>query len=470
MTRRSFANPARPIAAGVLLASAAIPCAAATRDVPTTYATINDAIAAAVSGDEIRVRSNHIEALNMLELNGKSVAIRSYNAAFTAPEAGARWESTAVTPNAANYLVRVTNATVVIDGFANISFGAGGSGIQMAADSNVTALNSTFSGMTLANTAAIKADAVANVALAIQDCAFVNGGRSLWYQNVTGTTSLAIDDSSFSGNSSYAIEFRTMAGTHALDITDSQFAISTNSPLRLYFFGTTTGTTPTVNTVDVDRCTFTLGGTARAAFLVGGLEVAAPAGSSADIDIANSVIDLRNAADNAESAAVLSLAETTRRSNVTLRHCTIATGLASHSGIRLRTPNNNPVANTWTVQNCIIDGQGAGTGFKNEGNPVSGSTIVSGTNLINMGSATDGGAGTQLSGSEISGDPLFTDRANGNFVPTNASPALAAGANLGVAEDVTGGSRPLPVASNPDLGAYEILGTAAVGTWNEYGD
>src|SRR5688500_13432928 len=66
---------------------------AATRDVPTQYANIFNAIAAAQSGDEIRVANNYAETEAFLELTGKNVTIRSYLPNFSAPAPGATWNS-----------------------------------------------------------------------------------------------------------------------------------------------------------------------------------------------------------------------------------------------------------------------------------------------------------------------------------------------------------------------------------------
>jgi parallel beta-helix repeat protein len=54
-------------------------------------------------------------------------------------------------------------------------------------------------------------------------------------------------------------------------------------------------------------------------------------------------------------------------------------------------------------------------------------------------------------------DPLFVKTTAGseNLQLQNASPAIGAGVDLAVADDVTKGARPQPASSRPDLGAYE---------------
>jgi parallel beta-helix repeat protein len=58
---------------------------------------------------------------------------------------------------------------------------------------------------------------------------------------------------------------------------------------------------------------------------------------------------------------------------------------------------------------------------------------------------------------KIGQDPLFVSAIAGgeDLHLQNGSPAIGAGVNLGVADDIGNGARPQPASSNPDLGAYE---------------
>ena len=81
--------------------------------------------------------------------------------------------------------------------------------------------------------------------------------------------------------------------------------------------------------------------------------------------------------------------------------------------------------------------------------------------IFNVGSATETTlqpAVTSFGANTKSGfDPLFVSIAAGseNLHLQNSSPAIAAGVNLGVADDTERGARPQPAATKPDLGAYE---------------
>ena len=53
-------------------------------------------------------------------------------------------------------------------------------------------------------------------------------------------------------------------------------------------------------------------------------------------------------------------------------------------------------------------------------------------------------------------DPLFVDMYNDNYTLSNYSPSIGTGNIEGAPlEDLAGNSRPLPVGTNPDMGAYE---------------
>ncbi|MCA9247772.1 MAG: right-handed parallel beta-helix repeat-containing protein [Planctomycetales bacterium] len=106
------------------------------------------------------------------------------------------------------------------------------------------------------------------------------------------------------------------------------------------------------------------------------------------------------------------------------------------------------------VQNNIIYGNGSYAAIGATG-PLAGEDF----NLIfNTGLLTDSGsqpAVTTFGANTLTGqDPIFFSAADLHLQPT--SPALAAGTNLGVVDDVEGNSRPDPPGSNPDLGAYEM--------------
>lgn len=56
----------------------------------------------------------------------------------------------------------------------------------------------------------------------------------------------------------------------------------------------------------------------------------------------------------------------------------------------------------------------------------------------------------------MTGDPLLANRAGRNYHIALASPMAGAGADLGVALDYDGHSRPFLAGSRPDIGAFEV--------------
>jgi len=143
-------------------------------------------------------------------------------------------------------------------------------------------------------------------------------------------------------------------------------------------------------------------------------------------------------------------------SNITVHHNTFFK--SSFEMIRTRVTSPDIV-----IKNNIFYGNGTHAALAAAVSPLPGEDC----NLIfNVGSPTAAGATeTTLqpavasfgAKTKIGQDPLFVSIAAGseNFHLQNNSPAIAAGVNLGVADDADRGARPQPVSSQPDLGAYE---------------
>lgn len=114
-------------------------------------------------------------------------------------------------------------------------------------------------------------------------------------------------------------------------------------------------------------------------------------------------------------------------------------GGAVSIAFREATPGTDPV----TLSNNLFFTQGTNSLYLDEGS----STLTTQT-AINM-----------LTGANqnLAGNPQFANAGNGNFSLQNSSPARGAGGTAGApAVDVTGGPRPLPAGSNPDMGCYEV--------------
>ena len=135
-----------------------------------------------------------------------------------------------------------------------------------------------------------------------------------------------------------------------------------------------------------------------------------------------------------------------------LIHCTMVSDADTTSVVVVNTTSGNLVANS------IISGAGAGIDVG------SGSTLDNHHNLLNAAAGNlfnvTAGASTQL---DV--DPRFVSASNLSL--QTGSPAITAGdATLGVTDDITGASRPNPVGTNPDLGAYETSNDVPVNLSN----
>ncbi|MBM4778840.1 MAG: hypothetical protein GQE15_14140 [Archangiaceae bacterium] len=114
-------------------------------------------------------------------------------------------------------------------------------------------------------------------------------------------------------------------------------------------------------------------------------------------------------------------------------------GGAVSIAFRESTPGTDPV----TLANNLFFTQGTTSLYLDEGS----STLTTQT-AINMLTGANG---------NLVGNPQFVNAGNGNFSLQNSSPARGAGGNAGAPTvDVTGGPRPLPAGSNPDMGCYEV--------------
>ena len=71
-----------------------------------------------------------------------------------------------------------------------------------------------------------------------------------------------------------------------------------------------------------------------------------------------------------------------------------------------------------------------------------------GTNYLELG---DWQTATNQDANSVYGDPLFNDAANGDFTLQTGSPAINAGTDVGLTQDINGN----PIVGNPDIGAYE---------------
>ena len=429
---------------------------AATIQVPTGQLTIAAAIAAANTNDEIRVQSTHLETSFANLVSSKNLTIVSYDASYTTPTAGAQWNATG-TP-ATEGALHITNSTVVLQGFRDVQV-TGGSGFYLDAGSNLTVNDTTFTQTKSAGSAVFLSEAAAGGAsLTLNNVVLTDIGRGIFFNTVSGTNNVTINNTTFNLATSYAIEFRTATGIHTFALNNSTYIHNLNQSLRIYGFNATSGVAQTNATFSGNK--FVLSGTAGTAITVGGVDLATAVDPSSfqHVTFTNNVVDLRNAPATASGISSLNGAQS---ADVVARHNTFIEGNASQSA--LKTSN---FKGAWSLQNSIVDGPGFA--FSNGGTGAT-MTIASGKNLLNTAAGISTGtnaANVTLSGTEITGtSPSFVDRTNGDFNLTLGSAAIDQGAGLGVATDIAGTARD----ASPDLGAYEYTSVpSTVSDWTVY--
>jgi hypothetical protein len=399
-------------------------------------------------------------------------ASRSVEEDYTIPEAGASWLASTDTGPNAGFAIRLKNASLTIEGFSELGC-LDGSMIVVGSGSTLNVADCHFEGTTQTDTAAIDTGPMgqsiststpeSHVTINVANSRFDGNARGILTRSTQGLTRLSITSTHFSNNSAWPIEYRVGAGDHELSVADSSLQWALNTPVRLYAFHNVNPALATSYRANFDRVRFTLSGAARAALVMGGVETVSNAASDWNLRVTNSVFDLRSAGAFADTSALNALPETTRRGSALFEHCTIVIGNAAHAGILWR----GGTANVFTILNSIIDG--AGTAISNTGT----GSVTSGINLFNTTTAVTGSGGATLSGQEIIGQsPLFVDRTAGDFHLQPESPAAGVGQDLGIQMDHDGFTRPNPVGSLPDLGAFEVAGVSvppALGDINEDG-
>lgn len=439
---------------------------AAVFNVPQDYNHITDALDAASSGDEIRVSKDHLETDAYLYTTGRDITIRSYSTDYTTPERGARWEVPVADGDVNTALINVSGGKLIIDGFENL-YGGDCNAIYMQSDSEVEITNSRFSGITRADTAGIKTASQAdNIKIHLDGVTFESNGRGIWMNNVRTSSELLIQNSHFEDNSSYVVAWQTTYGAHNATIQDSHFDTRNNRALRFFAIATPAGQLVQDNIL-IQRCTFHNSPTARYPLSFAGFPhtEANPSDPSSTFTatVKNCLFDLRLGDDNAETVAINSQDENSGRlSHITMDHCTVLFGGTLQCGIRFREHQS-----TLTVRNSIFEAGGAGNaalrGWRG--------TTESYNNLLNASKPWESAAGGQVidyGGNIIGEEAGFTDIANNDFTLASDSPAIAAGLNLGITDDLLGNPRPQPSGSMPDLGAYERGDNTSVNNWALY--
>lgn len=434
---------------------------AAVLNVPTIqYPNLYDAIPAAQDGDEIRVANDYTETLGYIELSNKSISIQSYTPDFSSPAAGAQWDNI-VAGDVNSAFLSITNGALHIEGFSNLR-APDGNVFLLNSNSDLTVRGCTFTGIVRADTAGIKTGPDAeNVSVLLEDTEIVTNGRGIWFNQVRGNSSLVLENCHIEENSSYPIEWRTNRGDHTFEIRDSFVSVTNSRAIRMYNFNTTNGELAT-NNIAIERCEFISAPTGVATLILSGVQDSADPNSTTTMAVTNCTFDLRQAQDSVNTVALDVIEDSTRRSEVTFEHCTIAVGGENQCGVRFREHQS-----TLHMRNSIIDGNGEGNVALRS---LRGLTI-SYMNLLNTpvkGQSFLGGE-VQFSGDELLDvSPEFVDISNADFQLSSTSPALAAGEDIGVVTDILGNARPNPAGSDPDLGAYEMADIASVSDWAVY--
>lgn len=412
--------------------------------VPCRLPTLSGAAVFAPDGADVRVRSDYRDPSHGVVLEDRSLVVRSFDASYDQPEPGAQWHGQAGEDSGIGALAIVRNGSLSIQGFSSIANTNGG-GILLGDGGSLDASHCVFEGFLDPFLPAVATeDGAADASVALSDTEILGAGRGVWLRNITGGSNALLERVAIPDPASHAIEFRAGPGTHSLVVRESQFSSAVDQPIRLYAFAATGGQS-TRNDVRFERSTFANRGAAQPVLLVGGVEESASPDSYLRIELVNNLIDLRQAVGIAEASAVLALPETTRRSEVSMAHCTVLLGHPQQSALFLRTP-----ASTWSAVNTIVDGPGIAFRNNNAG------TIEADWSLLNTTTAASGAGTTVLGANILVGvPPLFADLPGGDFTLLEGSPAIAAGIESDVATDLPGNPRPDPPGSKPDLGAFE---------------
>lgn len=406
-------NLVRKMLAGMVAMLAGASVQAATIPVSPGTGNIAAAIVAASNGDILELQDGvfHEGQLNI----AKSLTF----AAATGANPVLTFSNTGITPGTANFVMDITVGGVIFDG------------VDIVLDGNDPTAPGTIRGIVIRGAATTLANAATFRNLSVTD---TPNGPVAGYWVFAAETNLILDNVDITiDNNLPQVPVGLMGTGQNLQITNSRLSIASGNGV-IYLEGNG-------KTLNISRSKVT------------GQGIHSSAATTPVINATNCLFTY-NASAQPRSAFL-----SDSGGQVTIRHCTFTDVNSTTFTRPIRYSDNSAhgAVGHLTVQNCIFNvptnpaARPQAIIWENVAAPATNLTYTIGTNLTRGAVVATPDDDKVTLGTVVVGNPNLVDDVNLG----DPSPALGAGVDVGVTNDINGNIRSNPVASPPDLGASE---------------